>query len=64
MKTYIVYLANDIYELPCAFFDTVAETALYCRCCRDEVYDSIKFGDVIHGYKIDFVDDIFPVNVP
>lgn len=53
--TYIVYLADEL-ELPCGVFDTVTDCARYIPCSRDEVYDSIKFGDTIHGYKIDSVN--------
>ena len=53
---YIPYRASDPYELPLAVFDTVADCARFCCCSRDEIYDSIKFGDVIHGYKVDAVN--------
>lgn len=52
---YIIYKANDIYELPIALCDTVTECSKYIGCCRDEIYDSIKFGDVIKCYKVDIV---------
>lgn len=56
-RCFIVYRADDPYELPVALCDTIKECATFCRSSRDEIYDSIKFGDVIHGYKVDAVND-------
>lgn len=53
--SFIIYRANDPYELPVAVLDTVTACSRYVPCSRDEIYDSIKFGDVIHGYKVDVV---------
>lgn len=53
---FIVYLANDPYELPVAVLDTITSCSRFVSCSRDEIYDSIKFGDVIHGYKIEAVN--------
>lgn len=54
---YVVYLASDVYELPCAVLDTIHDVARWLDvdyCCA---YRSLARGSVTKGYKIEYVKE-------
>lgn len=54
---YVVYLASDFYELPCAVLDSVRDVARWLDVDYWCAYRSLARGSVTKGYKIEYVKE-------